>query len=102
MANDKRMSKAQIITELSEKSGVQKKDVQSVLNELLTLVERELSDKGPGEFVIPDIVKLKVKQIAAKPAHKGVDPFTKQEKEFPAKPASRKVRASPMKRLKQL
>ncbi len=102
MANDKRMSKAQIITELSEKSGVQKKDVQNVLSELLVLVERELSDKGPGEFVIPDIVKLKVKQIAAKPAHKGVDPFTKQEKEFPAKPASRKVRASPMKRLKQL
>lgn len=102
MANDKRMSKAQIITELSEKCGVQKKDVQSVLTELLTLVERELGAKGPGEFVIPDIVKLKVKQIAAKPAHKGVDPFTKQEREFPEKPASRKVRAAPMKRLKQL
>jgi nucleoid DNA-binding protein len=102
MASEKRMSKAQIITELSEKSGMQKKDVQNVLNELLALVERELGPKGPGEFVVPEIVKLKVKNVPAKPAHKGLDPFTKQEKEFPAKPASRKVRASPMKRLKQL
>jgi DNA-binding protein HU-beta len=102
MATEKRMSKAQIITELSDKSGVQKKDVQNLLSELVSLAERELGAKGPGEFVLPDIVKLKVKQVAAKPAHKGVDPFTKQEKEFPAKPASRKVRASPMKRLKQL
>jgi nucleoid DNA-binding protein len=96
------MSKAQIITELSEKSGVQKKDVQNLLNELLALVERELGAKGPGEFVLPDIVKLKVKNVPAQPARKGIDPFTKQEKEFPAKPASRKVRAAPMKRLKQL
>ncbi len=102
MATDKRMSKAQIITELSEKSGVSKKDVQNLLTELLTLVERELGEKGPGEFVVPDVVKLKVKVVPAKPAHKGVDPFTKQERDFPAKPASRKVRASPMKRLKQL
>ena len=65
-------------------------------------MERELGEKGPGEFVVPDVVKLKVKVVPAKPAHKGVDPFTKQERDFPAKPASRKVRASPMKRLKQL
>jgi nucleoid DNA-binding protein len=102
MATDKRMSKAQFITELSDKTGVAKKDVQNLLTELLALVERELGEKGPGEFVIPDIVKLKVKVVPAKPAHKGLDPFTKQEREFPAKPASRKVRAAPLKRLKQL
>ncbi len=102
MATDKRMSKAQFITELSDKTGVAKKDVQNLLTELLALVERELGEKGPGEFVIPDIVKLKVKVVPAKPAHKGLDPFTKQERDFPAKPASRKVRAAPLKRLKQL
>lgn len=102
MATDKRMSKAQIITELSDKTGVGKKEVQSLLNELLTLVERELSDTGPGEFVVPDLVKLKVKVIPAKPAHTGLDPFTKQEREFPAKPASRKIKAAPAARLKKL
>lgn len=102
MATEKRMSKTQIIAELSDKTGVSKKDVQTVLTELLSLAERELGEKGPGEFVVPDLVKLKVKQVPAKPAHKGVDPFTKQEREFPAKPASRKVRASPLKALKAL
>jgi DNA-binding protein HU-beta len=102
MATDKRMSKTQVIAELAEKTGVQKKDVQTVLAGLLSLAERELGAKGPGEFIVPDLVKLKVKVVAAKPAHKGVDPFTKQEREFPAKPASRKVRAAPLKPLKQL
>ncbi len=102
MATDKRLSKAQIITELSDKTGVAKKDVQNVLAELLVLVERELGEKGPGEFILPDIVKLKVKEVPATPARKGIDPFTKQEREFPAKPASRKVRAAPASRLKKL
>lgn len=48
MATDKRLSKAQIITELSDKTGVAKKDVQNVLAELLVLVERELGEKGPA------------------------------------------------------
>jgi nucleoid DNA-binding protein len=102
MPTDKRLSKAQIITELSEKTGVSKKDVQSLLGELLSLVERELGEQGPGEFVVPDLVKFKVKQVPAQAAHTGLDPFTKQEREFPAKPASRKVRASPGSRLKKL
>jgi nucleoid DNA-binding protein len=96
------MSKAQIITELSEKTGVDKKGVQSLLTELLSLVERELGEKGPGEFVLPDLIKLKVKEVPAQPARKGLDPFTKQEREFPAKPASRKVKASVQKRLRSL
>lgn len=102
MASDKRLTKAQIISELSDKSGVSKKDVQTVLGELLTLVERELGDQGPGEFVVPDLVKFKVKVVPAKDAYVGPDPFTKQPREFPAKPASRKVRATPGARLKKL
>jgi DNA-binding protein HU-beta len=102
MSTDKRLNKTQIITELSEKTGVSKKDVQTLLAELLSLVERELGPEGPGEFVVPDLVKFKVKHVAAQPAHTGLDPFTKQEREFPARPASRKVRASPGSRLKKL
>jgi nucleoid DNA-binding protein len=102
MATDKRLTKGQIITELSDKSGVSKKDVQSLFNELLSLVERELGEQGPGEFVVPDLVKFKVKVVPAKEAYIGKDPFTKQERQFAAKPASRKVRATPGSRLKKL
>ena len=102
MASDKRLSKAQIINELSDKSGVSRKDVQSLLSELIGLVERELGDKGPGEFVVPDLVKFKVKVVPEKAAYVGLDPFTKQERQFAAKPASRKVKATPGTRLKKL
>ena len=102
MATAKRMSKAQIITELAEKTGLSKKDIQNVFAALLELIEREIGKRGPGEFVIPDIIKMKVKQIAARKERKGIDPFTKEERTFPSKPASTKVRATPLKRLKDL
>jgi DNA-binding protein HU-beta len=102
MASDKRLTKAQIINELSDKSGVSKKDVLSLLSELTVLVERELGEKGPGEFVMPELVKFKVKVVPEKAAYVGLDPFTKQERQFAAKPASRKVKATPGTRLKKL
>ena len=98
----KRMTKAQIIGELSDKAGLTKKGVQSVFGALLDLTKRELGRRGPGEFVVPDMMKLKVRSIPARKERKGVDPFTKQERVFPAKPASKKVRATPLKKLKDL
>jgi nucleoid DNA-binding protein len=102
MTTAKRMSKAQIIAELAEKSGLSKKDIQNVFTVLLELVDREMGKRGPGEFVIPDIIKMKVKQIAARKERKGIDPFTKEERIFPAKPASKKIRATPLKKFKDL
>jgi DNA-binding protein HU-beta len=100
MATVKRMTKVQIIKELAEKTGLSKKDVQGVLAGLLELVKRELGKRGPGEFVIPDVIKMKVKTIPARKERKGLDPFTKQERIFPAKPASKRVRATALKKLK--
>jgi nucleoid DNA-binding protein len=96
------MSKAQVIGEIVEKSGLAKKDVQNVFDQLLQIVERELGKNGPGEIVVPDLVKLRVKVVPGRPEHVGVDPFTKQQRTFPARPESRKVRASVAKRLKDL
>jgi DNA-binding protein HU-beta len=102
MTTAKRMSKAQVIAELAEKTGLGKKEVQTVFDQLLVLVERELGKDGPGEFVLPDMVKLRVKLTPGRPEHEGVDPFTKEQRTFPARPEARKVRASPVKRLKDL
>ena len=56
MTTAKRMSKGQVIAELAEKTGLGKKDVQNVLDQLLALAERELGSKGPGEFIVPVFV----------------------------------------------
>jgi nucleoid DNA-binding protein len=102
MTDKKRMSKPQIIKELTENTGLSKKDVQAVFTALTDLIKRELGDEGPGEFLIPDMLKLKVKQVAAQPERQGIDPFTKQERTFPAKPASKRIRATAVKKFKDL
>jgi nucleoid DNA-binding protein len=102
MTTAKRMTKAQIVGEIAEKSGLAKKEVQAVFDGLRELVKRELGKRGPGEFVIPDLLKMKIKKIAARPAGKRMNPFTKQEQMMPAKPASKKVRATPLKKLKDM
>lgn len=98
----KRMTKAQIVGEIAEKTELSKKDVGAVFESLKELVKRELGKKGPGEFVIPDLLKMRVKVVPAKPAGKRKNPFTGEEQSFPAKPASKKVRATPLKKLKDL
>src|SRR5688500_16996699 len=98
----KRMTKSQIVGEISEKTSLSKKEVSAVFEGLRDLVKRELGKKGPGEFVIPDLLKLRIRNVPAKKERRGIDPFTKQERLFPAKPAQRKVRATALKKLKDL
>lgn len=98
----KRLTKTQFLTALAEETDLQKKDVQTLLDGLRNLIQKELGDEGPGELVIPDLLKLTVKETAAVPAGERKDPFTGEMRHFEAKPASRKVRASPLKKLKDL
>ncbi len=102
MATAKRMTKAQIMGELADKTGLSKKEVSTVFDGLRDMIKRELGRRGPGEFVVPDLLKLKVRKVPARPARKGIDPFTKQERMFEAKPASKKIRATALKKLKDL
>lgn len=95
---NKRMTKAQIVGSLAEKSGLSKKQVADLFLNLTDLVHHEL--KGFGEFVLPDLIKLKVKNIPAREAQVKKNPLTGQMAPYAAKPASRKVRASVLKSLK--
>lgn len=98
----KKMTKSQVIGALAEKTGLSKKEVAGVFTGLSELIKRELGKKGPGEFVIPDLLKLKLRHVPARKAGKRKDPFTGEERMFPAKPASRKIRATALKKLKDM
>jgi nucleoid DNA-binding protein len=102
MSAKKRMTKAQVITEISDASELDKKSVNKVFDGLAELIKKELGKKGPGEFVIPGLLKLKIRVKPATKERKGLDPFTKQERVFKAKPASKTVRAAALKALKDL
>jgi nucleoid DNA-binding protein len=102
MAGSNKLTKAQIIAALAEGSGLDKKAVNSLLDALASLIKKELGPQGPGEVTIPNLVKLKAKATAATPEKQGINPFTKQPTVIKAKPASLKVRATPVKALKDM
>lgn len=101
MATGKRMTKAAIMTELAERTGMTKKQVALVFEALQGVIQRELGRRGPGEFIIPDMLKLKVRKSAARKDAKVRIPST-GEIIIKDIPASKKLRATPLKKLKDL
>ncbi len=98
----KSRTKAEIYAALAESSGVSKKQVATLFDNLVNLIKTDLGKKGPGQFTVPGLIKLKVAIKPATKARRGVDPFTKQMRDYPAKPASRTVRARALKALKDM
>jgi nucleoid DNA-binding protein len=98
----KRLTKAQVVAEIAEFSELDKKSVSRVFDGLTELIKKQLSTRGPGEFVIPGLLKLKAIKKAATKDRPGINPFTKQPITIKGKPASKKIRASALKSLKDL
>jgi nucleoid DNA-binding protein len=95
-------TKAEIFSALAEKTGLGKKEVAGLFDALGELIARELGKKGPGQFVVPGLLKLKVVRKPATKAKQGINPFTKEPMTVKAKPARNVVKAVPMKALKEL
>lgn len=94
------MGKAALIKHLAETTGVAGRDVRSVLDALEATAAGAISKKGVGSFTLPGMLKITAVKVPAKPKRKGINPFTKQEQVFAAKPATVKVKVRAMKRLK--
>ncbi len=101
-AKAKPMTKTEILNSLAESTGVAKKDVASVFDELGGLIEQSLSSKGPGVFNIPGLMKITVQRKPATKAREGINPFTGEPTVFKAKPARNVVKIRPLKALKDM
>jgi nucleoid DNA-binding protein len=95
-------TKAEVYAALAEKTSLSKNQIASVFSALHELIAKELGKKGPGQFVIPGLLKLKVVRKPASKAKPGINPFTKEAITIKAKPARNVVKAVPMKALKEL
>jgi hypothetical protein len=93
-------NKTSLAAHLAATSGVDVKAVRSVMAALESTMLASVHKKGAGEFTLPGIVRVAVQQVPAKKARKGIDPFTKEERVFKAKPASVKLKARFFKKLK--
>ena len=96
------MTKAVMISELSENTGLNKKQVNSVIDELAIVIERHIKKRAAGKFILPGLMKIQVKKKPATKARKGINPFTGEPTTFKAKPARRVVKVSALKRLKEM
>jgi len=76
------------------------KDVRAVLASLEGAVTASVNKKGAGSFTLPGLLKITAVKVPAKPKRKGINPFTKVEQWFAAKPASTKIKVRPLKKLK--
>lgn len=58
------------------------------------------ASKGTGEFTLPGLLKVGVQKVPAKPKRKGINPFTKEEQVFAAKPATVRIKVRALKKLR--
>ena len=93
------LTKSGLVSHLAETSGVAAKDVRAVLASLDDTIAGSLSKRGVGSFTLPGMLKITSQKVPAKPRRKGINPFTKEEQVFAAKPASVKVKVRPLKQL---
>ncbi len=98
----KPMTKSEILTSLSESSELNKKEIAGLFDNLSALIAKSLKKSGPGVFTIPGLSKIKVVRKPATKARKGINPFTKEETIFKAKPARNVVKVQPLKALKDM
>ncbi len=94
------LNRAALLTRLSDATSLPKAKVREVLDELTGAIEASVAKKGCGTFTLPGFLKITAVAVPAKPKRKGIDPFTKQERVFAAKPATVKVKVRALKRLK--
>ncbi|HEX6834080.1 MAG TPA: HU family DNA-binding protein [Rudaea sp.] len=94
------LGKSGLVNHIANESGVSTRDVRSVLLALEGAVAGSVHKNGAGSFVLPGLLKISAVKVPAKPKRKGINPFTKEEQWFAAKPATTKVKIRPLKRLK--
>ena len=95
-----KLSKSQMFEALAKDSGVTKSEVKKVWGSLERLIEASICERGYGQFTLPGLMKVTTVRRPAIKARRGINPFTKEEIWFKAKPATTGVRIRALKKMK--
>ena len=100
----KAMTKTQLFSEIADNTGLTKKEVSAVFEELGVIINRHVKKGAAGTFTLPGLLKIKTVKKPATKAKKGVpNPFRPGElMDIKAKPASTRVKVLPLKKLKDM
>lgn len=97
----KAATKTEMFATLSEKTGLTKKEVGTVVDELSTYLKHQVGKKGPGVFVLPGLLKVKRHLKPKQAARQGRNPKTGEPMMIAAKPARTVVKVLALKSLKE-
>ena len=95
------LNKTSLIAHLAEMAAVEVKAAKAVIASLEATILASVHKKGLGSFTLPGLLKVNVINVPAKKKRTGIDPFTKQERVFAAKPATVKIKTRALKKLKE-
>jgi nucleoid DNA-binding protein len=102
-AKAKPATKTAMYQALADATGLTKKQVTSVFDELAKLIKKEVGKKGPGVVALPPgLVKIKRVFKPATKARQGRNPATGEPMMIKAKPARTVIKAQPLKSLKEM
>ena len=101
-AAPKAPTKTQILANIAESTELSKKDVAAVFDALTAEIEKAITKGGPGQFAIPGLCKIILKDVPAKPKRKGRNPANGEEIWLKPKPATKKLAIRPLKGLKEM
>ena len=93
-------TKSEILTNISSATKLSRKQVASVFDALSKQIKGAVGKSGPGVFTVPGLMKIVVIHKPATKARKGINPFTKEETIFKAKPARKVIKVRALKALK--
>jgi hypothetical protein len=94
------LGRTTLIAHLANETETEPKVVKRVMAALEATVLASVHKKGAGGFTLPGLLKISAVQVPAKKKRRGIDPFTKLERDFAAKPATVKLRVRSLKKLK--
>ena len=93
-------NRTSLIAHLAQTAAVEPKAVKAVVTALEATMLASVHKKGLGSFTLPGLLRVNVINVPAKKKRTGLDPFTKVERVFAAKPATVKIQARALKTLK--
>lgn len=95
-------SKSDVYNTIAQRVGIARREVAGVFHVMGSLIRADLSKGGPGVFKIPGLMRITVQRKPATKARMGINPFTKEEVMFKAKPARNVVKVRPLRQLKEM
>lgn len=94
----KPLTKNQLIAAIDVQIGIGPSKVKAIVNSIQECAYKEL--RKNGAFVVPGLCKMVVVKKKATKERRGINPFTKEEMTFAAKPARKVLKVRPVKAAK--